>query len=240
MKARKSMFLMVMAAIIFPVSAGVLAADSEQRTGTTERHAVPGISGSERPMRPGAAETKDVGREAGQVQEEKKGKEAAEAKSAERISEPMGTSMIKDAKVKNDQGEDLGTVSDLIVDPTGRVDFLIVSGAGRKVAVPYRAFGIIPEKRGEKVIFVLNLNKEQLGRAPDYRDDPRIFTDQERTADIYRFYGIQPDSREGSVIRHERSEQTGENPSEYGKQKEEAPQGPMGATKQTAPPEGQK
>jgi sporulation protein YlmC with PRC-barrel domain len=255
MKATISI-LAVMTALVFALSYGALA-DPGQKMGeepkqsspkpeisqkgqpqATEQGRAPGMTGTERPMKPDAA----------QVQEDKKTKETPEVKAAERINEPLASSHIKDAKVKNEKGEDLGTVSDLILDPSGRVDFVIVSvgkglfGDGKKIAVPYRAFKFIPQKGDEKMIFVLNLDKEKFGRAPDYRDDPRIFTDEERTAKIQRFYGLQPASQEGSVTPNEKSEQMGERqgkPSAYGKGTEEGSQEPMGTTREMAP-EGQK
>jgi hypothetical protein len=239
MKARMSI-LAVMAALVFAFSSGAPAADPGQRAGEEPRQFGP------KPERPEAVEKSDVKPEPTQAQEEKKAKEAAETKAAERIDEPLESSKFKGAKVKNGKDEDLGIVSDLIIEPSGRVDFVIVSGQkgllgdGKKIAVPYRAFRFIPEKGDERVVFVLNMDKEEFGRAPDYRDDPRIFTDEERTAKIYRFYGIQPATQEGSVTQHERSEQMGERrekPSEYGK--EEGSQRPMGTTRGMAP-EGEK
>lgn len=240
MKARMSI-LAVMAALVFAFSSGALAADPGQRAGEEARQLGPN------PERPEAAEKRAVKPETTKAQEEKKAKEAADTKAAERIDEPLASSKFKGAKVKNSKDEDLGIVSDLIIEPSGRVDFVIVSGQkgllgdGRKIAVPYRAFRFMPEK-GDERVFVLNLDKEEFGRAPDYRDDPRIFTDEERTAKIYRFYGMQPATQEGSVTQHERSEQMGERkekPSEYGKEKEEGSQGPVGTTREMAP-EGEK
>jgi sporulation protein YlmC with PRC-barrel domain len=256
MKARISI-LPFMVGLVFALSSGARAADQGQRAGeeprlsggpksgtfqkgqpeTTERGAASGMTGTGSPMKP----------EATGVQQAQKAK-VSELKAAEKIDEPVGSNEIRGVEVKNDKGEDLGIVSELILDPSGRVDFVIVSGEkglfgeGKKIAVPYRAFRFIPPKGDERVVFVLNLDKEKFVTAPDYRDDPRIFTDEERAARIYRFYGLRPASHEGSVTPYARSGQIDERqekPSVYEKEKEEGSQGIMGTATEKAP-EGHK
>ncbi|MFU8829236.1 MAG: PRC-barrel domain-containing protein [Phycisphaerales bacterium] len=84
---------------------------------------------------------------------------------------PARTAEMRGTKVTNPEGEDLGKITDLVVDSkTGHMPYAVVSfggvlGIGREsVAVPMEAFG----KDGRKDRFVLSTSREQLEQAPDF------------------------------------------------------------------------
>ena len=95
----------------------------------------------------------------------------------------LPTSEIKGTHVKNPQGEDLGEIEDVLVDPeTGQVRFVIVEVGGflglgsTKVAVPWSAFQLT--KEGNKPKWVLDADKERLKNAPKVEGEnyQRLYT----------------------------------------------------------------
>jgi sporulation protein YlmC with PRC-barrel domain len=95
----------------------------------------------------------------------------------------MAASEIKGAHVKNLQGEDLGEIEDVLVDPeTGQVKFAILEVGGflglgsTKVAVPWSAFQLTQE--GNKPRWVLDADKERLKNAPkvEGKNYQRLYT----------------------------------------------------------------
>ena len=83
----------------------------------------------------------------------------------------VGTSDIKGTHVKNLQGQDLGQIEDVLIDPdTAQVRFIILEVGGflglgsTRVAVPLSAFQIT--KEGDKSKWVLDADKEKLKNAP--------------------------------------------------------------------------
>jgi sporulation protein YlmC with PRC-barrel domain len=95
----------------------------------------------------------------------------------------MAASEIKGTHVKNLQGEDLGEVEDVLVDPeTGQVKFAILEVGGflglgsTKVAVPWGAFQLSQE--GNKPRWVLDADKQKLKNAPkvEGKNYQRLYT----------------------------------------------------------------
>jgi sporulation protein YlmC with PRC-barrel domain len=83
----------------------------------------------------------------------------------------MTASDIKGTHVKNLQGQDLGQVEDVLVDPeTGQVRFAVLEVGGflglgsTKVAVPWSAFQLTQD--GNKPKWILDADKEKLKNAP--------------------------------------------------------------------------
>jgi sporulation protein YlmC with PRC-barrel domain len=77
-------------------------------------------------------------------------------------------------KVENLQGEDLGTIKDLMVNiRSGQIEYVILDyggflGIGNKLfAVPFEALTINEEKE----VFILNRDKEYLEKAPGFDRD---------------------------------------------------------------------
>ena len=98
----------------------------------------------------------------------------------------VGTSDIKGTHVKNLQGQDLGEIEDVLIDPdTGQVRFVILEVGGflglgsTRVAVPLNAFQIT--KEGDKSKWVLDADKEKLKDAPKVqgKNYQRLYTRSE-------------------------------------------------------------
>ena len=96
-------------------------------------------------------------------------------------------------KVENPQGDTLGKIEDLVVDPgEGRVAAAIVSCGGflglgeRLVAIPFLAFTV----DGGRGKILLDIDKETLEHAPSFKNEdwPELI-DRAWTADIYSYYG---------------------------------------------------
>jgi sporulation protein YlmC with PRC-barrel domain len=83
----------------------------------------------------------------------------------------LSTSTLRNTSVVNPQGEDLGSIEDLMIDPTqGRVQYAVLDfggflGVGDKLfAVPLEAFTI--DRQNER--FVLDVTKDRLESAPGF------------------------------------------------------------------------
>ena len=100
-------------------------------------------------------------------------------------------------QVNNPAGENLGYISDFIMDEGGRVVFTILYhggnyklGGGKYVAVPFNALDISKEKPKEFKI-VLNIDKEKWETAPSF-DRTAGLIERSYSEDIYRHFGRQP------------------------------------------------
>ena len=98
----------------------------------------------------------------------------------------VGATDIKGTNVKNLQGQDLGQIEDVLIDPdTGQVRFVILEVGGflglgsTRVAVPLSAFQIT--KEGNKPKWVLDADKEKLKNAPkvEGKNYQRLYTKTE-------------------------------------------------------------
>ncbi|MFC0678428.1 PRC-barrel domain-containing protein [Lysobacter korlensis] len=102
-----------------------------------------------------------------------------------------GGSDIRDRTVKNPDGEEVGTVEDLLIDPEAdEVRFLIVASGGflgigkEKSFVPVEAVREV----GDEVL--VDLSREQLAGAPGY--DPDLVPDRVYYDQLYGYYGFTP------------------------------------------------
>jgi sporulation protein YlmC with PRC-barrel domain len=95
----------------------------------------------------------------------------------------VGAADIKGTHVKNPQGQDLGTIDEVLIDPdTGQVRFVILEVGGflglgsTRVAVPLSAFQITEE--GKKPNWVLDADKDKLKNAPkvEGKNYQRLYT----------------------------------------------------------------
>ena len=105
------------------------------------------------------------------------------------------------ARVWNLQREDLGRISDLVIDDHGRVELAILSSGwslrmGEKlIAVPFAALTYDSTERH----YVFYISKERLESAPAY--DKAALTNHTRVEDIYKYFGQQPYwTEEGEVL----------------------------------------
>lgn len=103
---------------------------------------------------------------------------------------------ILGAKVVNEEGEDLGTIEDLVIDTKdNRVAYAILSLGGfwgmgdKQFAIPWEAIAFdISAKTA-----VLNVDKERLKNAPGFdRDQWPNMTDTTWGSQIHSHYGLTP------------------------------------------------
>jgi sporulation protein YlmC with PRC-barrel domain len=105
------------------------------------------------------------------------------------------TTLIGD-QVTNPQGENLGDIKELMIDPvSGHVAYAVLSfggflGMGDKLfAIPFSSLRLLPEKE----TFVLDVPKERLKNAPGFDKDnwPNV-SDRTWGAEIHTYYGAKP------------------------------------------------
>jgi sporulation protein YlmC with PRC-barrel domain len=108
-------------------------------------------------------------------------------------------SRIIGADVRNNEGDFLGRVTDLMVDPhDGRIAFAVLSHGGvwgipmRFVAVPFSA--LTPgTPRHEKNAYLLDVSKEKMASAPSFnREQWPDVANREWGAEVYKYYGNAP------------------------------------------------
>ena len=105
----------------------------------------------------------------------------------------LSSGTIKGDSVVNAQGEDLGHVEDLMINPaSGKVEYAVLSfggfmGLGDKYfAVPFTRFGVDREHHR----MVLNVDKDRLKEAPGFdKDNWPDFADTEFTSSVNSYYG---------------------------------------------------
>ncbi len=110
-------------------------------------------------------------------------------------------------KVQSSQGEDLGRISSLAIDPKdGRVVFGVLTyggfwGFGAKyVAVPLTVMDLKTDKNGKPDAFVLDISKQQLASAPTF--EGKGLPDRGQVEESYRFFGQTPYWTEAAPTRH--------------------------------------
>lgn len=103
------------------------------------------------------------------------------------------TSELIDRIVKNPQGQDLGQVKDLVVDRSGRVSFVVISGGesknGELIPVPFKSvrFGGV-----EHWLFLSNMDKAKFENAPSIRKDQwKRLEDPAFEKEVFSYYGQQ-------------------------------------------------
>ena len=105
---------------------------------------------------------------------------------------PYLASDIVGTQIKNDQGEVVGKISDLVFDDQGRISFSILGyggflGMGQKlVAVPITSLSYAQESRD----FVLNTTKEDIQSAPLF--SKKALNESGWASESYRYFGQQP------------------------------------------------
>ncbi|WP_148219294.1 PRC-barrel domain-containing protein [Azospirillum sp. B510] len=101
---------------------------------------------------------------------------------------------LENAKLRSPDGKDLGSISELIIDPgTGRVAYAVVELGGflgigdADFAVPWALFS--PSGDG----YVLNVPKEKLTNAPRFDDRNRPnMNDRQWAMAVHTYYGVSP------------------------------------------------
>ena len=82
------------------------------------------------------------------------------------------------AKVKNDAGDTVGDIYDLMFSPQGQINTVVLGVGGflgmgeRTVAIPYGTLSFKVGTKGERIIIV-PLSKENLAKAPEFKATER-------------------------------------------------------------------
>ena len=108
----------------------------------------------------------------------------------------MAADTLQGDNVKNDAGEDLGEITDIMIDvPTGRVAYAVMSvggflGIGDKLfAIPWSAMQLDPDNK----CFRMNIAKERFEQAPGFdKDHWPTMADQRWAEDVHSFYNARP------------------------------------------------
>ena len=119
---------------------------------------------------------------------------------AKGFNRPYGLTEVVGSDVKNLQGNYLGRITDLVIDPQGRVAFAILAHGGflrmgeTSVAIPFEALTF--DQKGNH--FALDISKERLNSAPAFT--MRDLTSEKWAEDVYRYFGHQPYWTEGGLV----------------------------------------
>lgn len=103
--------------------------------------------------------------------------------------------------IHNTKDEDLGRISDLIIDPDhGRVTYGVLAHGSRLFAIPWNALSLSSDAKK----FVLNIDKQQLTDAISFtKDNWPNFADSGWGTAIHRTYGVQPYWTDAPAVRVE-------------------------------------
>jgi sporulation protein YlmC with PRC-barrel domain len=107
------------------------------------------------------------------------------------------SSKLIGADIENPQGENLGDIEDIVIDPaTGHVAYAVLSfggflGVGEKFfAIPWAA---LTPKSGETERFVLNVDKERLRNAPGFdKNNWPDMANRQWGEQVHAYYGVPP------------------------------------------------
>lgn len=124
------------------------------------------------------------------------------ASDTRRESDVLTAKTILGTRVRNSQGEDLGTIEDLAMDvDSGRMAYAVLSfggflGLGDKLfAIPMDALQLSVQAGALTAdrVFVLNIDKDRLRDAPGFdKNDWPNMADRSWGAEIYNYYGYRP------------------------------------------------
>jgi PRC-barrel domain len=107
----------------------------------------------------------------------------------------IGSDKLLNAKVKDRNGKDAGSVSNLILDGSGKVAYVIISHGGfagmgsRKISVP--AGAVTVSGTGDQRTLTLNFDNEHINSSPEFNSLADL-NDRVYAETIYRFFGLQP------------------------------------------------
>ncbi|MDP2397158.1 MAG: PRC-barrel domain-containing protein [Burkholderiales bacterium] len=105
---------------------------------------------------------------------------------------PVKASSIIGTDVVNPNGDNLGDIKEVVIDPkTGKVAYAVVSFGGfltmgeKLFAIPFSSFNY-DQTENE---YVLDISKERLEAAPGFdADDWPLMTDEKWNRDVYKYY----------------------------------------------------
>jgi len=109
---------------------------------------------------------------------------------ASKSGETSEASKLFGKAVISPQGEDLGTIIDVVTGPEGRAAFVVLSfwisdDTQKRIAVPFGALSC------EKQTCVLHASKDTLDSAPPFVSAGDL-AERKLAEDIYRYFGVQP------------------------------------------------
>lgn len=110
--------------------------------------------------------------------------------------EVMAADTLQGDKVVNREGEDLGTIEDIMIDvQRGRVAYAVMScggllGLGDKLfAIPWSALTLDAERHR----FMLDADRERFDKAPGFdKDHWPSMADDSWATQVHDFYGVRP------------------------------------------------
>ena len=74
--------------------------------------------------------------------------------------------------LKNQQNEDLGTISNIVVNPqTGHIRYAVVNANGKKVTLPWSAINAQNNSGSDTPTLTANVTKDKLSNAPKFDSD---------------------------------------------------------------------
>lgn len=125
------------------------------------------------------------------------------------VQDQAKASKLIGSEVKNTQGQNLGKISDLAIDPqSGQIAFAVLShggtlGIGEKyTAVPFNALQVDAQNK-----VTLNISKDRLASAPSFgKNDWPSLADRSQLEETYRFYGVTPYWESGSQMQRSPSD----------------------------------
>lgn len=118
----------------------------------------------------------------------------------QRVTQWQKASDLTGKDCHNTQNEDLGRISDLLIDPdTGRILYGILASGGNRYAIPYSALSMSSDAKK----YIVNVSKDQLKNAPSFTDDrwPNV-SDERWAVEVHRYYKVEPYWTEVRVERH--------------------------------------
>lgn len=99
---------------------------------------------------------------------------------------------IVGTSVRNEQGQDLGKISDIVIDAQGHVPFAVLSHGGfwgmggKSIAIPFTALSF--NQNGNYM--VLNADQAKLQSAPAFKVSD--LSNRKWAEDVYHYFGQQP------------------------------------------------
>jgi hypothetical protein len=81
-------------------------------------------------------------------------------------------SNLMGSHLKNQQNEDLGTISNIVVNPqTGHIRYAVVNADGKKVTIPWSAINAQNNSGNDTPTLTANVTKDKLSNAPKFDSD---------------------------------------------------------------------
>lgn len=109
----------------------------------------------------------------------------------------MSVDEIKDLKVQTQEGKEIGSIKEVVLDAKeGRIAYAVI-GSGtfmgifsedEQIIVPWEALNYQQEQ--QDVVFTINATEQQLRDAP--KGDVEQLSDRQQGQEIYDYYGLSP------------------------------------------------